>query len=146
MIEELAVVKKVQGDQALIEVERQNSCQSCELKAGCGTGSLGKLLGHRRVSLSMPNQHDLRIGDRVIIGLPDRSYLTAGFVVYLLPLLSLFLFAALGDQLFGSIEWVNVTAALIGLAVGILIAARLANHKYARDFQPRYIRHAIRFE
>ncbi len=146
MIEEFAIVRKLEDQQAIIEVVRQNTCQGCELNGSCGTGSLGKLLGYRKVSFTMPNEHGLNIGDRVVIGLPDRSYLTAGFVVYLLPLLSLFLFAGISDQLFGSTEWVNILSALIGLGLGLLLAARLANHNYARDFQPQYIRHSFSFE
>ncbi|MDJ0834077.1 MAG: SoxR reducing system RseC family protein [Gammaproteobacteria bacterium] len=146
MIEELAIVKRIEGDRAVIEVMRQNACQSCELSGGCGTGSLGKLLGQRKVSFTMRNEHGLKIGDRVVIGLPDRSYLTAGFIVYLLPLLSLFLFAGLTDFLFGSIEWVNVLSAVVGLGLGLLWAARLANHNYARDFQPHFIRHSLSFD
>ncbi len=146
MIEEQAIVRKLRDEQAVIEVVRQNTCQGCELNGSCGTGSLGKLLGYRKVSFTMPNEHGLKIGDRVVIGLPDRSYLTAGFVVYLLPLISLFILTGISDQLFGSIEWINVLSALIGLGLGLLLAARLANHNYARDFQPQFIRHSLSFE
>ena len=82
MIEELAQVQKLNGDKAIIEIHRQNACQSCELSGGCGTGSLGRLLGYRKQSLIIQNDYNLKIGDRVVVGLPDKSYLSAGLVFW----------------------------------------------------------------
>lgn len=140
MIEEQAVVKQLEDDKAIIEVVRQNACSSCALSNGCGTGSLGRLLGHRPQILSIQNDKNLKIGDKVVIGLPDKSYLSAGFLIYLLPLLTLFLFAGLTDLVFDSIEWLNALVSLAGLACGFLIASRLSNRSYAPDLQPRFIR------
>ena len=140
MIEEQAIVKALKDDTAIIEVQRQNACHSCELNAGCGTGSLGRLLGFRRQRLSIKNPVNLKIGDRVVIGLPDRSYLSASFLIYLLPLIFLFVFAAISHVVFGGVEWLNVISGLGGLGAGLWLAGRLSNNRYADQLQPQFIR------
>lgn len=140
MIEELAVVKQLEGDKAIIEVVRKNTCSSCQLNNSCGMGSLGRLLGHRPQILSIQNDKNLKMGDTVVIGLPEKSYLSAGFLIYLLPLMTLFLFAGFTDLLFDSIEWLTALASMTGLASGLLIAARISNRSYASALQPRFIR------
>lgn len=140
MIEEQALVKSLQGDQALIEVQRQNACQSCDLSEGCGTGSLGRLLGYKKLSLSIPNRDKLRVGDLIIIGMPDKYFHIAGFLVYLLPLIGLFFFAIVANYLFNGTESVTVLASLAGLAFGLLFSGRLAKHDLALKLKPQFIR------
>lgn len=140
MIEELAQVKGTQDGNALIEVSRQGGCHGCNLRAGCGTGSLGRLLGHRQKPFFIANSLNLKKGDKVIIGLPENAYVLAGFLVYILPLFGLFLFSILADNLFGSDDVVNVLAAIAGLVCGVLVAARLARQTFFKTLQPHIIR------
>lgn len=140
MIEEQAQVKGVRGGKVLIEVLRLGGCQGCTLSAGCGTGSLGRLLGHRQKPFALANSLNLKTGDKVIVGMPENAYVLAGFLIYLLPLLSLFLFSMVADRLFGSVDGVNVLAAIAGLVCGILMAAKLARQTFFKTLQPHIIR------
>lgn len=140
MIEELAQVKGIQGGNALIEVSRQGGCQGCNLSAGCGTGSLGRLLGHRQKPFLIPNRLNLKTGDKVIVGMPENAYVQAGFLIYLLPLVCLFVFTIVADSLFGSVDGLNVLAAIAGLVGGILLAAKLAKQAFFKSLRPQIIR------
>ena len=139
MIEEHARVLEIKDQQAIIQVQRQSACHSCSLEQGCGTGSLGRLLGRKELTFTLHNRHHLKPGDHIVIGLSEDAYLKAGFLIYLLPLITLFLFAAVADVLF-SLEWANVLAAVIGLVFGLWIAARLSGKRYLDEFQARFIR------
>ncbi len=70
----------LEGDLAIIRMQRQSACSHCELNKGCGTGAIGRLLGHRSKPLAIRNDYDLKAGDRVLVGLPDRAFLNASGV------------------------------------------------------------------
>ncbi|MCK4710316.1 MAG: SoxR reducing system RseC family protein [Gammaproteobacteria bacterium] len=146
MIEEQALVIALQGDQVIIQIQRQNACQSCELSGGCGTGSLGRLLGYRQRDLLLQNDHNLVVGDKVVIGLPEKYFIYAGLLMYLFPLLCLFIFAVLSDFVFDATQWINVVSSLFGLVLGLLFSAKLANKTFASQLQPRYIRRELPIE
>jgi len=63
----------------------------------------------------------LAVGDEVIIGLPEDAVLKASALMYVMPLLSLFVFASLADFVSLSEVWV-ILAASGGLATGFVAA------------------------
>jgi sigma-E factor negative regulatory protein RseC len=140
MIEETAQVKAIHGDFALIEVLRQGGCNGCSLAAGCGTGSLGRLLGRRQKPFSIVNSLNLGPGDRVILGVAENAYVSVGLLVYILPLISMFLFSIVADTLFGSAELINVIGAITGLVGGLLLSAKLSKLPCFKSIQPQIIR------
>ncbi len=143
MIEEKAVVVALLNGQAILEAKQKNACQSCELSGGCGTGSLGRLLGHKAQNLSIKNDHKLSVGDRIIIGMPEKFFIYAGFLMYLLPLGFLFIFSLVSNYLFMATEWINVLAALCGLASGLVLTVKLSRNSLSDKLQPRFIRHQL---
>lgn len=140
MIKETAQVTGIQGEYALIEVLRETGCHGCSLGASCGTGSIGRLLGHRQKPFSIANSLNLRKGDRVILGMAENAYLSAGFLVYIVPLFCLFLFSILADIVFGSIDFINVLAAIAGLIFGILLTAKLLKFTCFKSIEPQIIK------
>lgn len=140
MIEEQALVIELQEENAIVEIQRQNACQSCELSGGCGTGSLGRLLGYKALVLSINNSHKLQVGDQIIIGMPEKYFHVAGFLIYLLPLAGLFLFGLVANYFFNATEWINILASLSGLVFGLLITSRVTKKNFAQKMKPRFIR------
>jgi len=138
MIYEQARVVQVNDDCAIIEVINDSSCHGCEYNGACGTGSLGRLLGFRAQPLSILNSKNFRVGDQVMVQLPEQALMISGFLVYLLPLILMFLFALLANQLMG-IDWVNVLAAMAGLFAGLYLASRLSKSQFARTLQPKVL-------
>ena len=143
MIEERARVVQLQGDRAVIEMQRQNGCDSCELSGGCGTGSLGRLLGHRAQVYTIPNEQNLKAGDHIVIGMPDRSFLLASMLMYILPLLTMLVAALFAQLLLGAGDGVVAATALGGLGLGLFATIRLSASEFARRFQPRFMRREL---
>ncbi len=68
MIRETATVTGPEGSQGVINIQRQSVCGHCTLNNGCGTGAIGRMLGHRSKSLIIPSEKNLKPGDQVISG------------------------------------------------------------------------------
>ena len=143
MIEERARVLQLQGKLAVIEMQRQNACDSCELSGGCGTGSLGRLLGQRAQVYTIPNEQNLKAGDTIVIGMPDRSFLLASLMMYVLPLLTMLLAALVAQLIFNASDGTVAVVALAGLGLGLFTTIRLSASDFARRFQPRFMRREL---
>ncbi len=144
MIEEQAIVESIdkKGD-AILKVQRGSGCSSCQLKAGCGTGSLSRLMGDRVQRVTIQNSHGVKPGDKILIGLEDNLYLTANFLIYLLPIISLFLFAIISDFIYESTDWINAVFALLGVIVGLILAVAISRHFLKEQFQAKFIRQLL---
>jgi sigma-E factor negative regulatory protein RseC len=124
MIEEAGQIVDVQGAYAWIESERSTSCGDCSARAGCGTGAIARVLGQRRVHLRVLNRIDARVGDHVVVGIPESGLVRGSLAVYAVPLLGLLAGALAGEfagnQFFpdGS-DITAVFGAFAGLAAGI---------------------------
>ena len=151
MIEETATVTASEGEFAQVETQRETACGACSAKSACGTSVLAKLFSGRRASLRVLNPIGARPGERVIVGMDESALTRASFVFYIIPLLSLMLFAALGKWLaeqwaFAATEPLSILGGLFGLFLGLawlkLYAAKIS---HLRKHQAVILRHADRF-
>ncbi len=133
MIEETAYVVAVDSQGVWVETQRQSACGQCAARKGCGTAVLGKALGKKRnrVLVANPNQAPVQVGDQVLIGIDESALVRGSMAVYLVPLLSFFLFGVLGQTLAsrlmpGSGEGLSILFSLLGLLLGFLWARRYA--------------------
>ncbi len=136
MIEQPARVTRIFDGQAELEVQHEAGCSSCSLRGGCGMGSLGRLFGERKRSLTIP-AHDLQPADRVVLGLAERQLVSAGLILYLTPLFGLIVFALVGDALTGGSDGWTALAGLTGLFAGLGLARWMARR---RETRPRVLR------
>jgi sigma-E factor negative regulatory protein RseC len=139
MIEQEAQVTRVKDDQVWMTVQRQSACQHCNLSEGCGTGSLGKMMGYKSTQWVFPNSLGLKTGDRVLLAIPDKSYLLGSLLIYVLPLVTFFSGAAIAQSIWHT-EWVNVVVSLFALTGGMLLSARLSRKRYVKELQPKIMR------
>ena len=139
MIKEQAKVISRQGRWVEIQMQRQSACNHSELNQGCGTGAIGRLLGHRSKPLIIESSFDLEPGDRVILGMPDSSFLKASLLIYGLPLISLIVSAIVGQWLFEGSELKVLVTSALGFGGGFLVSARLARINFASQFDPRIL-------
>lgn len=142
MIEETARVVECQGDYAWVEALRQTACGQCQVKKGCGTSVLARVVGQKTSRMRALNRVKAREGDTVVIGLHESALLTGSLAIYLVPLLSLLLFAITGKVLAEQLmiaaeEAVSILFAIIGMLVAIYWL-RLFNRRIANDtrYQP----------
>lgn len=144
MIEEQAYVVSLSGSQARVEIKRQSSCNSCSAQSSCGTSSLSKLFGNRPSQFildlsSYEFTEPLKVGDVVMVGLEDLSYLKASLLIYFLPLLFMFGFAIMAEQLFDLSELFVVLFAAFGLWFGFQVANKNAQ-KNPERLMPQFIK------
>ena len=142
MIEELAVVVDAGDGYAWVETQRRSACGACSASDGCGTATLAKIWGERRMRVRAISTWPLRPGDAVIVGLAEGALLRGSLLVYLLPLALLLAGALLGQAAFaGAGEEPVILAGAVGLGLGFL-AAHIASRRWRSDaqFQPVVVR------
>lgn len=144
MIEEQAYIVSLSGSHARVEIKRQSSCNSCSAQSNCGTSSLSKLFGNRPsqfiLDLSSYDFADpLKVGDVVMVGLEDLSYLKASLLIYLMPLMFLFSFALMAEQIFQLADIFVVFFAVFGLWFGFQVANKNAK-KNPERLLPQFIK------
>lgn len=140
MIEQTAVVIRLEGQFATLQVQRQSSCGQCNAKQGCGTGLLEDSIGRRSMQITALNQCDARPGEEVIVAIPETGFIKSAFFTYLLPLLLMLGGALLGQQLAAG-DLGSILGGAIGFVVALLIL-RIYSRKLERErrLQPVVIR------
>lgn len=143
MIEERGRVLSVEKDAVWIETVRRSACDSCQVRSGCGQSVLQRLgLGARQGFIRVLNEqsaHACRVGDEVVIGIPENAVLRGSAAVYLIPLLTLFIGALLAQAL-GAAEPVIVLAGFSAMGVGFALVrwqSRRSHHNSA--YMPRIL-------
>ena len=101
MMIEHAVVIDYQSGIATVKCQSQSACGSCSAKNACGTSALAKLTGEQGEHVfTLETITPLTIGQRVEIGLPERSLLLSALLLYTLPLITILITAVIGEYLF----------------------------------------------
>lgn len=138
MIEETGRVVAVRDGQAWVQTLRQGACQSCKVRSGCGQRLLTEMSGGRASQVRVTNQSRARVGDSVVIGVPETLLLRASVLVYLVPLLTMMAAALLAAGPLGmSDPWVALCSGL-GLAGGFAGIAVYQRCRSDNDqFSPR---------
>ena len=141
MLKESAVVVDYQAGVATVKCQSKTACGSCSAKDACGTSALTELTGARDEQLfQIPTIQPLKIGQRVEIGLPENSLLSAALLLYSVPLLVLLLSTILSQYLFEH-ELVRAIFMLFCTALSFLLLrkrARALQQKAA--YQPVLLR------
>lgn len=117
------VVSESDGYVWLSSITR-SGCHSCDANQVCGTGLLSHLFGRRRFYLKVKNSLGVKAGDNVLISIPERSLLFASMLLYMVPVVVMFVIAVIAQNMLMSEVWV-VTLSIIGLLVGFVTARLL---------------------
>lgn len=140
MVEEEAYVVITEETYAWVEAERRTGCNACTLSTRCGPGTIAKYLARKSMAIKVANQAGAEVGDRVVIGIPEKILCLSAFILYTVPLLAMFLGAGLGGSLaqyFGGGESLVVLLGLGGLAAGLLGARHVQSES---DLEPKILR------
>ena len=138
MPEETAEVAYIKGEHAFLKTANKMSCGECSSKASCGSVKLFKSTIDSEYTFKVENNLDLKIGDSVQLGLAPSKLIQGTLLVYIFPIFSLFLFAALG-KLWGG-EGLSILAGLGGLFVALLLVKRfIAKETITERFSPKVI-------
>lgn len=144
MIEERGRVLSVESGAVWVETIRHSACGSCQARVGCGQSLLQRLGGSRRLGMIRAlNDSACAVGDEVLIGIPETAVLQGSALVYVLPLLGLFMCALLA-QAFGWGEPAVIVAGFAGMGIGFAVVRwRTARLGVDPAFVPRVIGRAL---
>jgi sigma-E factor negative regulatory protein RseC len=140
MIEELAIVVKIENHQVWVESGSNSACGGCQQKTSCTTNAIGSVLKKKSVPVDCGIQ--LKIGDQVMVAIDENLLLRASLLMYFVPLMALFTGAGIADSLLGTDLWIAFSAVLSFLAALWLInkaQSRLILNYYARPVVVRKI-------
>ena len=146
MIEEMATVVAINKDNVTVESQVKSSCSSCQQVDNCGSGQIAKAIPLQKLTVEVSTQLPLRVGDHVVLGLPEKGLLQIAAQVYLMPLTGLIAGSALAQWfMVQGILTHELYAILLGLSFGYG-GYRLAkywqksSHK-TQLLQPKILRH-----
>ncbi|MGZ4999857.1 MAG: SoxR reducing system RseC family protein [Methylomonas sp.] len=95
MIEETAMVTRIDGGRTWIRSLPGSGCCGCMQQASCGTATLAKMLPKREFAVDC--DLGLKVGDRVYVAIDDAHLLLISVLLYLLPLLPMMIGVGLAD-------------------------------------------------
>lgn len=121
MIKVWATVISWEKGEALLRCDVNASCQSCASRAGCGSRLLNNPGPQNHHFLSVASEQPLMEGQNVELGVAEGSLIGSALLVYMSPLVGLFLVAAVLQGLFSS-DLAAFCGAILGGAGGFLIA------------------------
>jgi sigma-E factor negative regulatory protein RseC len=114
-----AVVTRITEDKLWLHLDALSACQRCLQGDGCGAGVFARLFARRHASVVIDGVHDCKVGQRIRIGIDERSLMLAAVFLYGLPLTG-FLTGALAGHVLAA---ESVFQDLLALAAGLLTAA-----------------------
>ncbi len=136
MLLERGEVVAVDDDAVWVQTLRRSTCGSCSARQGCGHSlleSVGAQRQHRvRVLAGRLTPAECRVGDTVVIAIPESLLLKASFLLYLLPVCVMLAGAAGGAWLWPQQELASLAGAALGLILGLAIV-RWHGHRHAAD-------------
>ncbi|MEI6893637.1 MAG: SoxR reducing system RseC family protein [Colwellia sp.] len=103
MIKELANVVAIDAATITVTSQIKSTCSGCAQVDTCGSGQIAKALPQAKLTLTLPYDFNtlgkVKHGDCVVLALPEKYMLSSAAQVYLLPLLGLLTFSAVGQFL-----------------------------------------------
>ncbi|MCU7833965.1 MAG: SoxR reducing system RseC family protein [gamma proteobacterium symbiont of Taylorina sp.] len=146
MIEEQAVVVKLEGKYVWLETQRQSSCGHCSVKDGCGTQVLGKALGNKTVIVRCLNSLHVAMGDVVVVGIKESALLKGSLLLYFLPLLIMIFSAGLSVMISQRwfpelVDFIAIISSFLGLLCGLVVSRKyVQGANNTADFEPLLLR------
>ena len=147
MIEERAVILSLDNNSgipsATLEIERKNACGLCGQTRGCGNSIWGKLFAHHSTAFKAQNHINAKVGQSVIVGINETALLKSALLLYILPLVTLFLGAILATKII-STDLSAMIGAVVGLVLGLIwVKGHTMSNSYFRLQQPVILRVAF---
>lgn len=142
LVEQQALVVAVAPGLAWLETSRMAACGGCSSSSACATPVLGSLGGGGGAAarIQVADHLGLRVGDGVVVGIPDGTLTRAAALAYLLPPATLVLTAA-GAGVLGLGDLGSALVGLVGLTLGLVLTRLLIGGTAARgSYRPVLVR------
>lgn len=133
--EETAVVSYIDDSYAYLMADSVSACSTCSAKATCGA----KTITSSNYKLRVKNTESLLKGDLVVLSMKSQKLIIATAMIYIFPLIMLFIFAYLGKIISG--ELASAIGGLVGLFGGLILISKFINkNQVFKYFEPQIIR------
>jgi sigma-E factor negative regulatory protein RseC len=147
MIEERAVILSLDNlsgiPSATLEIERKSACGLCGQTRGCGNSIWGKLFAHQSTAFKAQNRINAKVGQSVIVGINESALLKSALLLYILPLVTLFLGALLATKIIPN-DASAMVGAVLGLVLGLIwVKGHTISNSYFSLQQPVILRLAF---
>jgi sigma-E factor negative regulatory protein RseC len=149
-MEELAEVIAIENGIISVVSQIKSSCNSCSQVSTCASGQIAKAIPHKKLSFTLSasallNRQLVQVGDCVVLTLPEIDVLQSAWQVYILPIIGLLSFSALGQWLkiqgMLSHELLALGVGLVGGYLGYRLAKYLqSNPEHQEKLQPKILR------
>ena len=106
--EDIAVVRKIEGNFVHLEVERTASCEGCAVSGICNAND--KTILHK-----IKTDLKLDIGNRVQVDIAPSLRVFSSFVVFIIPILTMLSFYLISKYLFILNEDLSIVISMFGL-------------------------------
>ena len=126
-MKEIGLVHKIKGNTAPIRFERKTACENCNMCL--------KPKEEMYVELKVRNSLNAKVGDKVEVTMGQRAVLTASFIVYVMPLLVMFVVIGCTYKMDVWISLVASLGSLIVSFIGVAIIDKLIIKKKV-DYLP----------
>ncbi|MBR2479766.1 MAG: SoxR reducing system RseC family protein [Clostridia bacterium] len=126
-MKEIGLVHKIKGNTATIRFERKTACENCNMCL--------KPKEEMYVELKVRNSLNAKVGDKVEVTMGQRAVLTASFIVYVMPLLVMFVVIGCTYKMDVWISLVASLGSLIVSFIGVAIIDKLIIKKKV-DYLP----------
>jgi sigma-E factor negative regulatory protein RseC len=135
MIEELATVVKVKNHQVWVNPQISSGCGACMQKTSCTSSIVGQFFKPRIIEVD--SSFPLVVGDKVMVTIDESLLLNASLLLYLFPLIAMFIGAGVAEGL-SNVESYVVTAGL-----GSLVSALALLHISQKTWLSSYCVKAV---
>ena len=106
--EDIAIVRKIEGNFIHAEVERTDSCEGCAVSGICNAND--KIILHK-----IKTDLKLEINDRVQVNIAPSLRVFSSFVVFIIPILTMLSFYLISKYLFALNEDLSIVISMFGL-------------------------------
>ena len=138
MQDETAEVIRVDKGYAFIKTNKKTACGECSSKASCGSVKLFSPVRNTQNMLKVKVTTAVEPGDIVHLNLAPSVLIQGTILVYIIPLISLFVFAIIGKLWWG--ESASILIGLGGFFVSLIIIKRvISKSKVTKHFTPELI-------
>ncbi|TXH69708.1 MAG: hypothetical protein E6Q83_09870 [Thiothrix sp.] len=130
MIEQTARVVSTQHGHAWVVPSNATDCKSCSAKSGTSCAAAFSFFNSSKTKcepIYVQNPLHAKPGEEVIIGTQGNTLVLYSVLAYLLPLLSMLVFAILGSQVFQVLSLPQEAGATLAGIAGLLSGFKLAN-------------------
>ena len=122
MIENEAVVIRVEQQHAWVKIRPHTPCGSCDPETGCKTVAMTRLFRGDKQDFCVSNPLDAQPGDLVRVAVADGVLLKSAMLGYGLPLVGLLVGAAIGQLAYAQVlgDFSALLGAVLGCAAAML--------------------------